>query len=93
MGCGFARQSIKSNYSSSTSLIGDTILNVFQVLPPTVWKEIVPLLGTISTASLVTGILVFLFDRHKESRNSCLAGLALLMAVIFAISASWNAGC
>ena len=67
-------------------MIGDTILNVFQVLPPAVWKEIVPLLGAISTASLVTGILVFLFDRQGKS-ELCLAGFALLMAAIFAIGA------
>jgi 4-amino-4-deoxy-L-arabinose transferase-like glycosyltransferase len=81
-----SRGSLSSQTASSTSMIGDTILNVFQVLPPTVWKEIVPLLGTISTASLVTGILVFLFDRQGKS-ELCLAGFALLMAVIFAIGA------
>ncbi len=79
-----SRASLSSQTASSTSIIGDTILNVFQVLPPTVWQEIVPLLGTISTAALVTGVLVFLFDRQGKSKL-CLAGFALLMAAIFAI--------
>ncbi len=70
--------------SSSKSLIGDTILNVFQVLPPAVWKEIIPLLFVASTAALTIGILVFIFNRKGRS-ELCLAGFALLMAVIFAI--------
>jgi 4-amino-4-deoxy-L-arabinose transferase-like glycosyltransferase len=70
--------------SSSNLLIGDTILNVFQVLPPTVWKDIVPLLYIASTSSLVAGILVFLLDRKGKS-ELCLAGFALLMAAVFAI--------
>jgi 4-amino-4-deoxy-L-arabinose transferase-like glycosyltransferase len=69
---------------SSTSLIGDTILNVFQILPPIMWKEIIPLFCIASTAALVTGILVFLFNRRGRS-ELCLAGFALLMAAIFAI--------
>ena len=52
--------------SSSSSLIGDTILNVFQVLPPAVWKEIIPLLAAASTAVLVAGMVVFLFDRKGQ---------------------------
>ena len=70
--------------SSSKLLIGDTILNVFQVLPPTVWREIIPLLCLASTSALVTGILVFLFNRKGRS-ELCLAGFALFMAAIFAI--------
>lgn len=76
--------SLSSQSSSSTSLIGDTILNVFQVLPSTVWKEIVPLLCAVSIAAFVAGILVFLFDRKGRS-ELCLAMFALLMAAIFAI--------
>jgi hypothetical protein len=70
--------------SSSSSLIGDTILNVFQVLPPAVWKEIIPLLAAASTAVLVAGMVVFLSDRKGRSKL-CLAVFAFLMATIFAI--------
>jgi 4-amino-4-deoxy-L-arabinose transferase-like glycosyltransferase len=70
--------------SSSSALIGDTILNVFQVLPPAVWKEIIPLLAAASTAVLVAGMVVFLFDRKGRSKL-CLAVFAFLMATIFAI--------
>ena len=79
-----SRGSASSDSSSSKSLIGDTILNVFQVLPPTVWREIIPLLWMASTAALVAGILVFLFNRKGRS-DLCLAGLALFMAAIFAL--------
>jgi hypothetical protein len=79
-----SRGSASSDSSNSKSLIGDTILNVFQVLPPTVWKEIMPLLWMASTAALVAGILVFLFNRKGRS-EFCLAGLALFMVTIFAI--------
>ncbi len=70
--------------SRSRSLIGDTILNVFQVLPPTVWREIIPLLFVASTSALVAGILALIFNRKGRS-DLCLAGLAFLMAAIFAI--------
>jgi len=79
-----SRGSAPSDSSSSTSLVGDTILNVFQVLPSTVWREIIPLLWMTSTAALVAGILVFLLNRKGRS-ELCLAGLALFMAAIFAI--------
>ena len=65
-------------------LVGDTILNVFQVLPPSAWKGIVPLLFLASVSALGVGILVFLFNRNGKSEY-CLAGFALLMAAIFAI--------
>jgi 4-amino-4-deoxy-L-arabinose transferase-like glycosyltransferase len=65
-------------------LIGDTILNVFQVLPPSAWKAIVPLLFLASASALAVGTLVFLFNRNGKSEY-CLAGFALLMAAIFAI--------
>ncbi len=74
-----------SRHSSSSSLlIGDTILNVFQVLSPAAWNEIVPLLGGASVAALAVGIYVFLFDRQAK-RERCLAGFAVLMATFFAL--------
>jgi 4-amino-4-deoxy-L-arabinose transferase-like glycosyltransferase len=70
--------------SSSGLLVGDTILNVFQVLPPAVWKETIPLLCLASTSTLMVGILVFLFDRQGRT-ELCLTGFAWLMAAIFLI--------
>jgi 4-amino-4-deoxy-L-arabinose transferase-like glycosyltransferase len=69
---------------SSNSLIGDTILNVFQVLPSAAWKEIVPLLGAASAATLAAGMFVFLSDRRARPER-CLAGFALLMATFFGL--------
>jgi 4-amino-4-deoxy-L-arabinose transferase-like glycosyltransferase len=68
--------------TNSSLLIGDTILNVFQVLPATVWREFIPLVCVVSVSALVTGLLMFLFDR-KQRADLCLAGCALLMALIF----------
>jgi 4-amino-4-deoxy-L-arabinose transferase-like glycosyltransferase len=79
-----SRGSESTGPSRPELLIGDTILNVFQILPPTVCKKFIPLLGTASILALVVGGLVFLFDRKRRSEY-CLAGLALLMVVIFAI--------
>ena len=56
---GFEWQCVEPIRQALRSLIGDTILNVFQVLPPTVWKEIIPLLCAASTAALVAGIVGF----------------------------------
>jgi 4-amino-4-deoxy-L-arabinose transferase-like glycosyltransferase len=70
--------------SSSSSLIGDTILNVFQLLPPAAWKEIVPLLGAASAATLAAGIFAFRSDRQARP-DRCLAGFALLMATFFVL--------
>ena len=69
--------------SGSNSLIGDTILNVFQVLPSTVWKEIIPLfcIGHLRAGGWDFGLS---FDRKGRS-ELCLAGFALLMAAIFVI--------
>src|SRR5207244_8668872 len=53
--------------TNSSSLIGDTILNVFQVVPATVWKELVPLVCIVSACALVTGFLLFLFNRRGRS--------------------------
>jgi 4-amino-4-deoxy-L-arabinose transferase-like glycosyltransferase len=69
---------------STRSLIGDTILNVLQVLPPAVWRGIIPLLFVGSTAALAIGVSVFIFDRKGRS-ELCLAGFAYLMAAVFAI--------
>ena len=70
--------------SRSRNLIGDTILNVFQVLPSTVWRGIIPLLFVASTSALVVGISAFIF--HRKGRTElCLAGFALLMAAVFAV--------
>ena len=69
--------------SNSGLIIGDTILNVFQVLPASVWAEIVPLLCLASTCAVVTGGFVLLF--HRKGKVG-LAGLALFMAAIFLVS-------
>jgi 4-amino-4-deoxy-L-arabinose transferase-like glycosyltransferase len=71
--------------SNSELIIGDTIMNVFQVLPASVWKEIVSLLGLASMGAVLTGAIVLLFDRKGKSEQG-LAGFALLMAAIFLIS-------
>jgi 4-amino-4-deoxy-L-arabinose transferase-like glycosyltransferase len=73
-----------SDSSSSPSLIGDTLLNVFQVLPPAAWRGILPLLALASGSALVVGLWVFQFNRQRRS-DLCLAGLGLFMAAIFAI--------
>jgi 4-amino-4-deoxy-L-arabinose transferase-like glycosyltransferase len=70
--------------SRSRTLIGDTILNVFQVLPATAWRGIIPLLFIASTSALVVGISAFIFNRKGRS-EFCLAGFAFLMAAVFAI--------
>src|SRR5260370_1733551 len=71
--------------SNSELIIGDTILNVFQVLPASVWTEIVPLLCLASACAVVTGALVLLFQRKGKSHLG-LAGFALFMAAIFLVS-------
>jgi 4-amino-4-deoxy-L-arabinose transferase-like glycosyltransferase len=55
--------------SRSRSLIGDTILNVFQILPSTAWREIIPLLFAASTSALVVGISAFIFNRRGRSER------------------------
>ena len=71
--------------SNSEVIIGDTILNVFQVLPASAWTEIVPLLWIASACAVVTGALVLLFHRKGKS-DLGLAGFALFMAAIFLVS-------
>ena len=63
----------------------DTIMIVFQNLPPSALTEIIPILCLIFGATLVTGILVFIFDRQGKS-DLGFSGLALLMAAIFLCS-------
>jgi hypothetical protein len=79
-----SRSSGAADFSRPELVIGDTILNVFQVLPPSAWKEIGPLLFLASASACGTGISIFLFDRGGKS-EFCLAGFALFMATIFAI--------
>jgi 4-amino-4-deoxy-L-arabinose transferase-like glycosyltransferase len=73
-----------ADFSRSRTLIGDTILNVFQVLPPTAWRGIIPLLFIASTSALVVGISAFIYNRQGRS-ELCFAGFAFLMAAVFAI--------
>jgi 4-amino-4-deoxy-L-arabinose transferase-like glycosyltransferase len=70
------------NAAESSALIGDTIFNVFQILPPGVWKEFIPLFCVTSGFMVVTGIVVFLFDRKRKSGH-CFTAFALLMAAFF----------
>jgi hypothetical protein len=69
----------------NSGLIGDTILNVLQVLPASAWTGIVPLLCLASAGAVVTGVLVLIFHRKGKSDLS-LAGFALFMAGIFLVS-------
>ena len=71
--------------SNSELIIGDTISNVFQVLPASVWTEVVPLLCLASTCAVVMGAFVLLFHRKGKS-DLGLTGFALFMAAIFLIS-------
>jgi hypothetical protein len=63
----------------------DTIMIVFQNLPPSAWTKIIPLLCATSGAALVAGVLVFAFDRRGKSHLG-FAGFALFMATIFLLS-------
>ena len=63
----------------------DTIMIVFQNLPPSAWTEIIPLLCLIFGVVLVAGILVFIFDREGKSHLG-FSAFALLMAAIFLFS-------
>jgi len=63
----------------------DTIMIVLQNLSPSALTEFIPILCLIFGASLVTGILVFIFDRQGKSHLG-FSGLALLMAAIFLFS-------
>jgi 4-amino-4-deoxy-L-arabinose transferase-like glycosyltransferase len=74
-----------SGEPSNSGLIGDTILNVLQVLPASTWTGIVPLLYLASAGAVVTGAFVLMFHRKGKS-DLGLAGFALFMAGIFLVS-------
>jgi 4-amino-4-deoxy-L-arabinose transferase-like glycosyltransferase len=63
----------------------DTIMIVFENLPPSAWSKIIPLLCVTSGAALVAGVLVYVFDRQGKPHLG-FAGFALLMATIFLFS-------
>jgi 4-amino-4-deoxy-L-arabinose transferase-like glycosyltransferase len=66
-------------------IVGDTIFNVFQVLPGSDWMKIAPLIFLASTGAVVTGALVLL--SHLGGRSELgLAGFGLFMASIFLVS-------
>ena len=71
--------------ATSDPIVGDTISNVFQILPPSLWKDFTPLLYVGSTATLLTGILVWLCNR-KGRFDLAFAGFGFCMAGIFLIS-------
>jgi 4-amino-4-deoxy-L-arabinose transferase-like glycosyltransferase len=71
--------------ANSELIIGDTILNVFQILPASVWTKIVPLLYLASAFAVATGALVLLFH-WKRKFDLGLAGFGLFMAAIFLVS-------
>jgi 4-amino-4-deoxy-L-arabinose transferase-like glycosyltransferase len=74
-----------SESATSDAIIGDTISNVFQILPSSLWKDVTPLLYLASTTTLLTGILVWLFN-HKGRFDLAFAGFGFFMAGIFLIS-------
>jgi 4-amino-4-deoxy-L-arabinose transferase-like glycosyltransferase len=63
----------------------DTILIVFQSLPPSAWTGFIPLLFLIFGTALVAGVLVYIFC-HKGKSHLGLAGFAFSMAAIFLFS-------
>jgi 4-amino-4-deoxy-L-arabinose transferase-like glycosyltransferase len=63
----------------------DTIMIVLQNLPPSAWRELIPILCLVSGSVLLAGVLVFLFDRQGKSHLG-FSGFALLMAAIFMFS-------
>jgi 4-amino-4-deoxy-L-arabinose transferase-like glycosyltransferase len=72
--------------AGSRQVSQDTLMIVFQNLPPSARTEIIPLLCLIFGTSLVTGILVFIFD-HQGRSHLGLSGFTLLMAAIFLFGA------
>jgi 4-amino-4-deoxy-L-arabinose transferase-like glycosyltransferase len=71
--------------TNSDQIVGDTISNVFQILPASIWKDLTPLLYLASTATLSTGFLVWLFNR-KGRFDLAFAGFAFFMAAMFLLS-------
>jgi 4-amino-4-deoxy-L-arabinose transferase-like glycosyltransferase len=63
----------------------DTILIVFQSLPPSAWTRAIPLLFMVFGTALVAGVLVYIFCRKGKSHLG-LAGFALSMSAIFLFS-------
>jgi 4-amino-4-deoxy-L-arabinose transferase-like glycosyltransferase len=82
-GLTISRNAIASDSPHIQALNGDTIINIFQILPGTVWKEVIPLLWIISSLAVGTGIVMFLLDRDRKS-HICFSAMALLMAAFFA---------
>jgi 4-amino-4-deoxy-L-arabinose transferase-like glycosyltransferase len=82
-GLAVSRSAVSPDSSNTQALVGDTIMNVFQVLPATVWNKVIPLLWTISGLAIGTGVVMFLLDRKRKS-HLCFSAMALLMAAFFA---------
>jgi 4-amino-4-deoxy-L-arabinose transferase-like glycosyltransferase len=85
-GLAISRNGVSPDSPHSEALVGDTIMNVFQVLPGTVWKELIPLLWAISSLAVGAGVAMFLLDRNRKS-HLCFSAMALLMSVFFAAGA------
>ena len=68
--------------ATSDQIVGDTIWNVFQILPASLWKDVLLLLYLASAGALLTGILVWLFNRQRRC-DLAFAGLAFFMTGIF----------
>jgi 4-amino-4-deoxy-L-arabinose transferase-like glycosyltransferase len=71
--------------ATSDEIIGDTISNVFQILSASLWTDLTTLLYLASAAALLTGILVWLFNRKRRS-DLAFAGFAFFMAGMFLVS-------
>ena len=78
-----SHKTVSPDPSNTQALVADTIMNVFQVLPATVWNEVIPLLWIISGLAVGTGVVMFLLDRKRKS-HLCFSAMALLMAAFFA---------
>jgi 4-amino-4-deoxy-L-arabinose transferase-like glycosyltransferase len=82
-GLAISRNAASPDPSNNQALVGDTIMNVFQILPGTVWREVIPLLWIISGLAVGTGVVMFFLDRRWKS-HLCFSAMALLMAAFFA---------
>jgi 4-amino-4-deoxy-L-arabinose transferase-like glycosyltransferase len=85
-GLAVSSSAVSPDSSNTQALVGDTIMNVFQVLPATVWNKVIPLLWIISGLAVGTGVVMFLLDRKRKS-HLCFSAMALLMAAFFAAGA------
>jgi 4-amino-4-deoxy-L-arabinose transferase-like glycosyltransferase len=79
-----SRYAASADSSNNQALVGDTIMNAFQILPGAVWREVTPLIWIISGLAVGTGVVVFLLDRKRKS-HLCFSAMALLMAAFFAV--------